>query len=129
MTADLVCLVNFPNKPKHKKNKFTLISWKKKIFCWKKKDAYICPRISPSPTSRKNQIFLMKIVSYKYIKAFFSFYNIFFYTQPAFAFHLLVDFYIIHDHIVAYFFFLFFRKTLISFTNFFVFFLYYLGNI
>ena len=35
------------------------------------------------------------------ISHFFSFYNIFFYTQQAFAFDLLVDFCIIHDHIVA----------------------------
>ena len=35
------------------------------------------------------------------IKRFFSFYNIFFYTQQAFVFHLLRDFCNVHDHIVA----------------------------
>ena len=52
---------------------------------------------STSPNPRKDQIFQMKIVSHNYNKAFsfFSFYNIFFYSQPAFVFHLLVDFRII----------------------------------
>ena len=37
------------------------------------------------------------------IKRFFSFYNIFFYTQQAFVFHFLRDFFNIHDQIVAFF--------------------------
>ena len=49
-------------------------------------------------------LFFKIIVSYNYDKAFFSFYDIFFYTQEAFVFHLLVDLCIVHDHIVAYFF-------------------------
>ena len=51
-------------------------------------------------------------------KRFFSFYNIFFYTQQAFAFHLLSDFRNVHDHIDA-FFFLFFINISIAFTSFF----------
>ena len=54
----------------------------------------------------------MKIVSYNYNKDFFSFYNFFFYTKQDFVFHLLKDFRIFDNHIVAFFF--FFRKTLIS---------------
>ena len=34
-------------------------------------------------------------------KLFFSIY-IFFYSQPAFVFHLLRDFYIVHDHVLAF---------------------------
>ena len=49
-------------------------------------------------------------------KHFFSF-NIFFYTQSVYFFHLLREFSNIHDHIIA--FFLFLRKILMSFTNFF----------
>ena len=46
-------------------------------------------------------------VSCNYNKAIFHF-IIFFYTQKAFVFHLVVDFYIAHDNIVAFFPFLFF---------------------
>ena len=46
-------------------------------------------------------------VSYNYNKAIFHF-IIFFYTQKAFVFQLVVDFYIVHDNIVAFFSFLFF---------------------
>ena len=35
------------------------------------------------------------------IRRFFSFFNIFFYTQQAFVLHLLADFRIVHDHIFA----------------------------
>ena len=45
---------------------------------------------------------------------FFAFRNIFFYTQLAFVFHLLRDFYILHDHILAFVFFIFSK---ISFTR------------
>ena len=48
---------------------------------------------------------------------FFSFYNIFFYTQKAFFFLLLRDFCNVHNHSVAFFFF-FFRKILMSFSSF-----------
>ena len=41
------------------------------------------------------------------IKPFFSFYNIFFYAQLVFIFHLLVDFCIFDNHIVAFCLFLF----------------------
>ena len=34
-------------------------------------------------------------------KLFFLIY-IFFYSQPAFVFHLLRDFYIVHDHVLAF---------------------------
>ena len=53
------------------------------------------------------------------IRHFFSCYNIFFYTEPAFVFHLLRDFCNVHDQIVGFFSFFFFRKILISFTSFF----------
>ena len=53
------------------------------------------------------------------IRHFLSFYNIFFYTQQPFVSHFLLNFCIIHDHIVAFFIFFFFSKTLISFTSFF----------
>ena len=49
----------------------------------------------------KSKYFLIII-----IKRFFSFYNIFCYTKQAFVFHLLVDFCIVYDHIVAFFLFL-----------------------
>ena len=45
------------------------------------------------------------ILSYNYNNAFFLL-HIFFYTQQAFAFHLLVDFCIVNDHIVTFFLFL-----------------------
>ena len=53
------------------------------------------------------------------IRHFFSFYNIFFYTRQPFVSHFLLNFYIVHNHIVAFLFF-FFSKTLISFTSFFL---------
>ena len=37
------------------------------------------------------------------IKHFFSFSNIFFYTQQAFVLHILRDFCNVHDHIIAFF--------------------------
>ena len=58
------------------------------------------------------------MVSYNYNKVFFLILYIFFYTQLAFDFHLLVGFCIVHDHIIAFFFLLFFRKALISFRSF-----------
>ena len=54
------------------------------------------------------------------IRHFFSLYNIFFYAQKAFLFHLLINFRDVHDHIVFFFFF-FFRKILVSFSSFFFF--------
>ena len=62
------------------------------------------------------------------IMYFFSFHNIFLYTEQASSFHVLVDFLIVHDHMSLFSFF-FFRKTLISFTSFFAVFLYYFDKI
>ena len=61
------------------------------------------------------------------IKHFFSFYNIFFYRQKAFIFHLLKDFCNAHDHFVA--FFLLQKDFDIFHELFFVVFLYFLDNI
>ena len=82
---------------------------------------------------KKNYTFLYKEAQFsksKYflviiIQNFFSFYNIFFYTQQAFAFHLLRDF--CNAHCCCFFF--FYRKILISSASFFFSFLYFLDNI
>ena len=50
--------------------------------------------------------FFKIMVSYIYNKAFFLFYNVFFYTRQGFPFHLLRDFCNVHNHIVAIFIFL-----------------------
>ena len=62
------------------------------------------------------------------IKHIFSYYNIFFSTQQAFAFHFRRDF-SRRSQPYCFLFFFFFRKVLISFISFFVVFLYFLDNI
>ena len=64
---------------------------------------------------KKQRIFKLKT----FLKHFFSFYNISFFTQPVYFIHLLGDFCNVHDNIVAFFSFSFLRKILVSFTSFF----------
>ena len=73
----------FLSKSAFKKNSFKLAFWSKSIF----------PKL----------IFLNNFLSLHFLWSFFfAFFNIFFFTQKAFVFHLLVDFCIVHDHIVAF---------------------------
>ena len=57
---------------------------------------------------------------------FFSFYNIFFYTDPVYLFHFLRDFCNVHDNIVAFFSFLFLERFQYFSRALFVDFLYFL---
>ena len=52
------------------------------------------------------------------VKRFSLSYNIFFYTQLDFVFHVQGDFYIVQARIAAFFF--FFKKTLLSFMSLFL---------
>ena len=88
-----------------------LFSPKMKKTSYISKISYTFPYTEAKFSKLKN--FLIIIIT-----RFFSFYNIFFYTQPAFIFHLLR--YSTFTTILSLFFFFFFRKILISFTSFFL---------
>ena len=91
---------------------------KMKIFLHFRKRIFLAPSMKiknyKEAKFSKSKYFL-KII----MKRFFSFYNILFYTQQGFVFHFLRDFCNVHDQIVA-FFFLFFRKIVVSFTSIFL---------
>ena len=106
-------------KRKKKRKKFLAFSQKKAVFMfweretakkvtckgWKSKIFYTC-HYKEVNFSKLKYFFII------IIKGFFSFYNIFFYTQQAFLYHPQRGFSNALDHIVA--FFCFFRKILMS---------------
>ena len=69
------------------------------FWAWKLKHFYTFPY-------KKEKLSKLKYFLIVIIKHFSSFYNIFFYTQPVYCFHLLRDFCNVQDHIVAFFLFL-----------------------
>ena len=106
ITADLVYLANFLN-PKIYSNfnqmKFLILALASRL-------AYLtspAPRKTPT-LAQKSESFQIKTVSYNYTQVFFLILY-FFYTQPAFVFHLLIDFCITHDQIVVFFLFLLYK--------------------
>ena len=111
-------LKNFPILSQKKlflyfgKMKFLSPKLKKLLFFFLKKIYIYFRKELPKPEKTNISDIILNIfkiiVSYNYNKtlfprffALFLFYNFFFYSQKAFVFHILVDFCIAHDHIVA----------------------------
>ena len=111
-------LKNFPILSQKKlflyfgKMKFLSPKLKKLLFFFLKKKYIYFRKELPKPEKTNISDIILNIfkiiVSYNYNKtlfprffALFLFYNFFFYSQKAFVFHILVDFCIAHDHIVA----------------------------
>ena len=95
--------------------KWTCKAWKSKIFY-----TFLYKEAKFS----KLKYFLIII-----LMDFFSFYNILFYTQPVYFFHLLRDFCGVHGHIVTFFSFSSLERFWHLSRDFFIFFLYFLDNI
>ena len=112
------------SSPKLKK----LITFQEKTCnAWKSKISYISfqikaqkKKVSYTFRYKEAKIFKLKYILIIIIMRFFSFCNIFSYTQQAYFFHLLRDFCNVHDHIIDFFSFL--RKISISFIVFLYFF-------